>query len=179
MSLLEHLFLMVNICIPAFALPGLFLSKPRFRLFKAALCISVVAAWMTFVIVLTVEGLPLRGSRSDSLDLERYITALYVPLAIILCVAGLVRGWSKPAPPCDPGAKIEATLPEMPPTQAPTPHQKTNNTPLSSLQKTPTSNALRRIVGTALVGASQAHGEPHMVTEGKKLLARSKGHTEN
>jgi hypothetical protein len=174
MSLLEHLFLMVNICVPAFALPGLFLRTPRFRPFKALLCISVVAAWMTFVIVLTVEGLPLRGSRSDSLDLERYITALYTPLAIILCVAGLVRGWSKPAPAHDPEAKREAPTKETAQTQAPSQAERqkpSRSEPLSPLA--------RRIVGTALMQAGQAHNEPQMVEAGQRLLARSTGQTEN
>lgn len=42
-----------------------------------------------------------------------------------------------------------------------------------SPSKTASSNALRRIVGTALVGAGQSHSEPQMVAAGKRLLAKS------
>ena len=93
MGIAEHAILAFTVGFPAWALPHLFISNARWRLVKVLLAATLVGLWSALVLALAIEGMPLWRSRSSTYETEAYILALYLPLAIVLGVSGVVRAW--------------------------------------------------------------------------------------
>ena len=93
MGIAEHFILAFTVGFPAWTLPHMFISNARWRLVKVLLAAALVGLWSAFVLAVAIEGIPLWRSRSSTYHTEAYILALYMPLAIVLGVSGIVRAW--------------------------------------------------------------------------------------